>query len=144
MPLPARFHGIDHVVLKVTDIDRTVAFYRDVLGLRVERIYEQIHLHQVRCGVNLIDLIALPPGAPLPPPAERGIEHFCLSVEADMDALLSSLAAMGVPVVRGPMEVYGARGFGSSIYIHDPDGYEIELKVAYSIAPVHFPPKENT
>jgi hypothetical protein len=38
------------------------------------------------------------------------------------------------------MEVYGARGFGTSIYIHDPDGYEIELKVQYARNPVHFSP----
>lgn len=139
MPIPARFNGVDHLVLKVTDIDKTVAFYESVLGLRVERIFKKIHLHQVRCGANLIDLIALQPGDTLPPPAQRGIEHFCLSIEADMDALLQSLRDMGVQVIRGPMEVYGAKGFGSSIYIADPDGYEIELKVGYSINPVTFP-----
>ncbi|MDX3906229.1 MAG: VOC family protein [Pigmentiphaga sp.] len=139
MPIPARFNGVDHLVLKVSDIDRTVAFYESVLGLRVERIFDKIHLRQVRCGANLIDLIALQPGETLPPPDRRGIEHFCLSIEADMDALLESLRAMQIDIIRGPMEVYGARGFGSSIYIADPDGYEIELKVGYSINPVRFP-----
>ena len=139
MPIPARFHGVDHLVLKVSDIERTVAFYESVLGLRVERIFNKIHLRQIRCGVNLIDLISLQPGETLPPPERRGIEHFCLSIEADMDALLESLRAMHVAVIRGPMEVYGARGFGSSVYIADPDGYEIELKVGYSINPVVFP-----
>lgn len=139
MPIPARFHGVDHLVLKVSDIERTVAFYESVLGLRVERIFNKIHLRQIRCGVNLIDLISLQPGETLPPPEQRGIEHFCLSIEADMDALLESLRAMSVAVIRGPMEVYGARGFGSSVYIADPDGYEIELKVGYSINPVVFP-----
>ncbi len=138
-PIPARFNGIDHVVLKVTDIDRTTAFYQAVLGLRVERIYERLGLHQVRCGINLIDLIALPPGSTLPPPAERGIEHLCLSIEANLEELLDALRALDVGVIRGPMEVYGARGFGTSIYILDPDGYEIELKVGYSQQPARFP-----
>jgi glyoxylase I family protein len=137
-PINARFNGIDHVVFKVTDIGRTTEFYRSVLGLRVERIFEKIGLHQVRCGINLIDLLELPPGAALPPPAERGIEHVCLSIEADMDELLRDLASHEVAVIRGPMEVYGARGFGTSIYILDPDSYEIELKVGYSQNPARF------
>lgn len=139
MPIPARFNGVDHLVLKVSDMDRTVAFYRSVLGLRVERIYDSIRLRQIRCGANLIDLMELPPGETLPDPANRGIEHFCLSIEADMDELLESLRTMDVPVVLGPLEVYGAHGFGSSVYINDPDGYQIELKVGYAINPVRFP-----
>ncbi len=139
MPISARFNGIDHLVLKFSDIARTTAFYQSVLGLRVERIFEKIGLHQVRCVANLIDLLALQPGERLRAPADRGLEHFCLSLEADMDELLAYLQSHNVPIVRGPMEVYGARGFGSSVYIQDPDGYEIELKVGYSLAPVRFP-----
>ena len=140
MAVPAKFLGIDHVVFRVTDIQRTVGFYQDVLGLRVERIFERIGLHQVRCGDNLIDLVAIKPGETLPPPAARGIEHLCLSVEADLDELIQHVEQKGHPVFMGPMEVYGARGFGTSIYIRDPDGYEIELKVQYARNPVHFSP----
>ena len=140
MAIPATFLGIDHVVLRVTDMERTVGFYKDVLGLRVERIFERIGLYQVRCGRNLIDLVAMTPGEALPPPSARGIEHLCLSVEADLDELVAHVERKGSPVFRGPMEVYGARGFGTSIYIHDPDGYEIELKVQYARNPVYFSP----
>jgi glyoxylase I family protein len=138
MTIPAKFLGIDHVVFRVTDMARTVGFYQDVLGLRVERIFERIGLHQVRCGDNLIDLVAIKPGETLPPPAARGIEHLCLSVDADLDELIAHVERRGHPVFMGPMEVYGARGFGTSIYIRDPDGYEIELKVQYARNPVHF------
>jgi catechol 2,3-dioxygenase-like lactoylglutathione lyase family enzyme len=140
MTIPAKFLGIDHVVFRVTDMARTVGFYQDVLGLRVERIFERIGLHQVRCGDNLIDLVAIKPGETLPPPAARGIEHLCLSVDADLDELIAHVERKGHPVFMGPMEVYGARGFGTSIYIRDPDGYEIELKVQYARNPVHFSP----
>ena len=140
MTIPAKFLGIDHVVFRVTDMARTVGFYQDVLGLRVERIFERIGLHQVRCGDNLIDLVAIKPGETLPPPAARGIEHLCLSVDADLDELIAHVERRGHPVFMGPMEVYGARGFGTSIYIRDPDGYEIELKVQYARNPVHFSP----
>src|SRR6202000_2401973 len=120
MAIPATFLGIDHVVLRVTDMERTVGFYRDVLGLRVERIFERIGLYQIRCGGNLIDLVPMSPGETLPPPAGRGIEHLCLSVEADLDELVTHVEQKGSPVIRGPMEVYGARGFGTSTHITVP------------------------
>lgn len=139
MAIPARFKGIDHVVLRSTDIPRTVAFYGQVLGLGVERILDRIGLHQIRCGANLIDIVPVPEGASLAAPADRGIEHLCLRVDAELDALLAALEAAGVKVVMGPMEVYGAEGFGTSVYINDPDGYQIELKLDYSRQPVRFP-----
>ena len=138
-PIPATFNGIDHVVFRVTDMARTVAFYKEVLGLGVERIFDKIGLHQIRCGANLIDLVEVPRGTTLPEPQNRGIEHLCLSIEADVDRVTEHLAALGTPVFMGPMEVYGARGFGTAIYIRDPDGYEIELKVGYARTPVRFP-----
>ncbi len=138
-PIPERFNGIDHVVLRVSDLERTTAFYQSVLGLSVERIFDAIGLYQVRCGANLIDLLTLKPGETLPAPELRGIEHLCLSIEADLDEVIESLARLDTPVIRGPMEVYGSKGFGTSIYIRDPDGYEIELKVGYSVRPVRFP-----
>lgn len=138
--IPARFIGFDHVVFRVTDLQKTVDFYKDVLGLRVERIFDRIGLHQVRCGRNLIDLVPVPAGQTLPDPANRGIEHLCLFVEGDLDEIIAALKANGVPISMGPMEVYGATGFGTSVYIKDPDGYELELKVDYAQNPVHFSP----
>ena len=138
-PLPIRVNGIDHLVLKVSDVRRTIAFYESVLGLRLERIFEPLGVYQIRCGANLIDLVALPPGETLPPPDRRGIEHFCLSVEGDAGELVESLAAHGIPIVRGPLEVYGAKGFGTSVYIRDPDGYEVEFKLGYCATPVRVP-----
>jgi glyoxylase I family protein len=138
-PIPARFNGIDHVVLRVTNLERTLDFYKSVLGLTVERIFEKIGLFQVSCGANLIDIMPLKPGETLAEPAHRGIEHLCLSIEADLDEVQSGLQALGVPISMGPMEVYGARGFGTSVYIKDPDGYDIELKVGYAKNPVRFP-----
>jgi catechol 2,3-dioxygenase-like lactoylglutathione lyase family enzyme len=136
MPLPIRLNGIDHVVLKVTDVARSIAFYESVLGMKLERIFEPLSVYQMRCGANLIDLVALPAGETLPPPEARGIEHLCLSVEGEVEALVKSLAAHEVTISRGPMEVYGAKGFGTSIYIRDPDGYEVELKLGYAAKPV--------
>ena len=69
-PIPARYNGIDHVVLRVTDLDRTLNFYKTVLGLTVERIFEKIGLYQIRCGANLIDISPLKPGESLAEPRD--------------------------------------------------------------------------
>ncbi len=139
MAIPAQFNGIDHVVLRVTSLERTLAFYVDLLGLTVERIIPALNLYQIRCGRNLIDILPLGPTENLAKPADRGIEHLCLSVQADIDEVIAALQKAGVKIDMGPVEVYGATGFGTSVYVSDPDGYSIELKVHYAKNPVIFP-----
>ncbi len=133
---PVHFDGIDHVVLRVTDRDRTLHFYTDILGLHVERIIEDLGLFQVRCGANIIDLMVLPEGQHLAEEEGRGLDHFCLNIRGDMDVIVGYLKEHNVPITMGPVEVYGATGYGTSVYVLDPDGYNIELKVNYSQFPV--------
>lgn len=133
---PFDFDGIDHVVLRVTDRDRTLRFYGEILGLHVERIIEDLNLFQMRCGRNIIDLLLLPPDRRLAAEEERGLDHFCLNIRGDVDAIVGYLKERQVPITMGPMEVYGATDYGTSIYVLDPDGYTIELKANYSQFPV--------
>jgi catechol 2,3-dioxygenase-like lactoylglutathione lyase family enzyme len=116
--------GLDHVVLRVADMDRAIAFYQEVLGLHVERRLESIGLVQLRAGSAMIDLV---------PRTEdedegRNMDHFAVRIEAmDVPALQAHLRDHGID----PGEVrrrYGAEGYGSSIYITDPDGNTVELK----------------
>jgi glyoxylase I family protein len=129
---PIECRGIDHVVLRVTDIERSLKFYVDILGLAVERVVEDMQLYQVRCGENLIDLSVLKEGERLADKPERGIDHLCLNVRADVDALEAYLEDNGVTITFGPVELYGATGFGTSMYVLDPDEYTIELKAHYA------------
>jgi catechol 2,3-dioxygenase-like lactoylglutathione lyase family enzyme len=133
---PLEFDGIDHAVLRVTDIKRSLGFYVDVLGLSLERIIEDIGIYQLRCGRNLIDLCVLSAGASLAPGAQRGIDHLCLSIRGDMNKIVEYLAEHHVEMASPLRELYGATGFGTSIYILDPDRYTIELKANYSQYPV--------
>jgi len=75
--------------------------------LTVERIFEKLNLHQVRCGRNLIDIMPLKPGETLAAPADRGIEHLCLSINGDIDEVAAALQKAGIAIDMGPMEVYG-------------------------------------
>ena len=56
---PFTLRAIDHVVLRVVDLDRMVAFYREVLGCTDERVQAEIGLYQLRAGDSLIDLVTI-------------------------------------------------------------------------------------
>ena len=119
-----RVKGLDHVILRVADVDRAIAFYEQVLGLHVERRLSEIGLVQLRAGSAMIDLV---------PRTEdedegRNMDHYAVQIEElDVPALTAHLKRHGID----PGEVrrrYGAQGYGSSIYITDPDGNTVELK----------------
>ncbi len=134
--------GIDHLVLRVKDGDRALRFYTEVLGLRIERIIEDFHYYQLRCGRNLLDLSVLPEGENLDARSRRDLDHVCLNVSGSLTEVLAHLAKHQVEVVNGPLELYGARGFGTSIYVRDPDDHTLELKLNYSEYPVKTTYKE--
>ncbi len=116
---------LDHVVLRVADLDRSIAFYRDVLGCHEERRVESISLVQMRAGESLIDLIL----APSQPDAEGGnMDHFALRIDPFDEAnLRRHLERHGIAVGEVASR-YGAEGSGPSLYIEDPDGNTVELK----------------
>lgn len=125
--------GIDHVVLRVRDLERALGFYCGVLGCREERRIDALGLVQLRAGASLIDLVdvAAPlgrAGGPAPAEGGRNLDHFALRLAAfDETSLRGHLEAAGV--APGPVEPrYGAEGTGPSMYIRDPDGNVIELK----------------
>ena len=126
---PVRIGGLDHVVLRVGDLDRAIRFYGEVLGLRVERELQQPRLVQLRAGASLIDLV---PAAVAPDTAAdqagRNMDHFAIRVVGfDAAALSEHLRRHGVDPGQ-VRERYGAEGYGPSIYIADPDGNTVELK----------------
>ncbi|HEV8680792.1 MAG TPA: VOC family protein [Stellaceae bacterium] len=119
-----RVKGLDHVVLRVADIDRAITFYEEVLGLHVERRLAEIGLVQLRAGSAMIDLV---------PRTEdeddgRNMDHFAVRIEAmDVPALTAHLKRHGIDAGEVRRR-YGAEGYGLSIYITDPDGNTVELK----------------
>jgi len=125
--------GLDHVVLRVGDLDASLRFYCDALGCSVERRIDELGLVQLRAGSSLIDLV--PVGSPLgragggaPADDGRNVDHFALRIERfDEAALAAHLRAHDIaPGDVG--ERYGAEGSGPSMYVTDPDGNTVELK----------------
>jgi catechol 2,3-dioxygenase-like lactoylglutathione lyase family enzyme len=116
--------GLDHVVLRVSDRERSSRWYEAVLGARVERILPDFGMSQLRIGASLVDLVEGLPGA-----AEtRNMDHFCVELAAfDEAALRAHLEAAGIAPGKVARR-YGARGHGPSMYLTDPDGNTVELK----------------
>jgi catechol 2,3-dioxygenase-like lactoylglutathione lyase family enzyme len=130
---PIGIRHIDHLVLRVRDLDAMVAWYGRVLGCPVERRQDEIGLVQLRAGSALVDLVPvdgkLGRAGGAPPGAEgRNLDHFCFRIEPFNEGVIRAhLAACGVDA--GPTESrYGAEGEGPSIYLQDPEGNTIELK----------------
>ena len=117
--------GLDHVVLRVADLERAVRFYCGVLGCKEERRVESISLVQLRAGAALIDLV---PAEGAPEVAGGNMDHFCLRIEPfDEAGLRAHLGSHGIEVGEVARR-YGAEGHGPSLYIQDPDGNTVELK----------------
>lgn len=128
-----KLQGIDHLVLRVINLDAMVRFYVDVLGCSVERRQDEIGLVQLRAGHSLIDLVPVDGklgrmGGAAPGVEGRNMDHFCLRVEPfDGDAIRAHLTAHGVEGGKTESR-YGAEGEGPSIYLSDPEGNVVELK----------------
>ena len=125
--------GLDHLVLRVRNLDTMLGFYCGVLGCTVERRQDQIGLVQLRAGAALIDLVPVDgqlgrAGGAAPEKAARNLDHFCLRIDPfDEQQIRQQLAAHGVEA--GPVESrFGANGVGPSIYLDDPEGNVVELK----------------
>jgi len=125
--------GLDHVVLRISDINRSLHFYCDILGCTVERTVDSIGLVQLRAGASLIDLVDVESelgrrGGRAPGSEGHNVDHFCIRVEPfTPDRLKSDLLAQGIEI--GDIgRRYGADGYGPSLYITDPDGNTVELK----------------
>lgn len=120
--------SIDHVVLTVADMERTIAFYTRVLGMRLEvfgqgrkalRFGDQ--KFNLQDGRNRTDIVGV---ARVPTP---GSVDLCLLATVPLDQVIAHLKAQNVPIEIGPVARTGARFPIRSVYIRDPDGNLIEI-----------------
>jgi glyoxylase I family protein len=128
-----KIREIDHIVLRVIDLDRMLRFYCDALGCTVERRQDEIGLVQLRAGDSLVDLVQVDGklgrmGGAAPGKEARNMDHLCFRVEPfDEPGIRRHLAAHSVEAGQTESR-YGAEGEGPSIYIADPEGNVVELK----------------
>lgn len=130
--------GIDHVVLRVINMQRMLDFYVGVLGCALEKVQARQGLYQLRAGRSLIDLVAVSGaigrlGGAAPGKEGRNLDHLCLRIECPPGRSFNGEAMRAYLVERGAQPGivearYGAEGRGPSIYVSDPEGNVIELK----------------
>lgn len=133
MPVPFRLRQLDHVVLRVRDVEAMRRFYCDVLGCAAELDQPGIGLFQLRAGDSLIDLVDVAgklglQGGAAPGAAGHNVDHICLGLEGyDEATIVAHLKAHGARV--GDIGIrYDAEGEGPSIYVLDPEDNVVELK----------------
>jgi len=126
-----KISALDHIVLNVADVERSLSFYSGTLGMPAERVEAwrrgELRFPSVRVNeATIIDLVHAP--------AEAGdrtenLAHFCLVTDdADLDAVAKELTSAGIVIERGPGMRSGARGNALSLYFRDPDDNLIELR----------------
>ena len=128
-----RIREIDHLVLRVVDLDRMLRFYCEALGCTIERRQDSIGLIQLRAGRSLVDLVPVDgtlgrAGGAAPGKEGRNVDHFCFRVEPfDEAEIRRHLQTHGIEAgaLAGR---YGAEGEGPSLYVTDPEGNVVELK----------------
>lgn len=120
-----RVRGFDHLVLLTPDVERSLAWYRDVLGLEAVREEEwrrgEVFFPSVRVSdTAILDILQSERTG-------RNIDHFCLVTDpVDLEGLVASGR---FDIVEGPTDLrFGAQGFAHSLYVRDPDGNVVELR----------------
>lgn len=124
---------IDHLVLRVRDIDAMRRFYCEVLGATHVAYRPEYGMSHLKVGRSMIDLITVDgklgkTGGAAPGREGRNMDHLCLRVDPfDQDAIVAHLKRHGVEIGEIRRR-YGAEGNGISIYMTDPEGNTVELK----------------
>ena len=127
----SRITAIDHIVLRSSNVERSLSFYCDALGMEGLRVEEwrrgEVRFPSVRAsGETIIDLF--PADGPPGPGEGQSLDHFCLVVEAGgLDEVLAKVESFGLS--PGPKQSrWGARGRGESSYVEGPEGVTVELR----------------
>ncbi|WP_426236818.1 VOC family protein [Pseudomonas sp. TWP3-2] len=132
---PFIIQHIDHIVLRVENMQRSIEFYQLVFGAEVVKRQEKLGLVHLRAGTSMIDLVDIDgeigrKGGAAAGSERRNVDHFCLRIEPfDEQVLIAHLQSFGLTVEKAALR-FGAEGSGLSLYCFDPDGNQVELKGA--------------
>ena len=124
---------MDHIVLWNKDVEVSLKFYTEVLGLQAERVDEwragEVRFPSARINADTIIDFFGTDQEPIGKEGDKNQDHYCMVIEpTDMEELKSKFEAMGVEIQAGPGKRWGSHGDGISLYIYDPDDNVVELR----------------
>ncbi len=124
---------MDHIVLRTRDVEESLRFYTEVLGLQPERVEQwragEVRFPSARLNADTIIDFFASDNIPASKDDARNQDHFCMVIDhTDMDALKASFEDIGVEIQAGPGKRWGSHGDGTSLYIYDPDNNVVELR----------------
>lgn len=122
-----KIRSIDHIVLPVSDIKKSLVFYTEILGMKTDTSNQR---YAVTFGNQKINLHV--GKAQFLPAAENptfGSADICLLAEGNIEDLKAEIEAKGVQLEAGIVQRQGAQGAMQSIYFRDPDGNLIEVSI---------------
>ena len=124
---------MDHIVLRTRNVEESLRFYTDILGLQPERVDQwragEVRFPSARLNPDTIIDFFASDNLPETKDAPRNQDHFCMVINpTDMEALKTQFEAIGVEIQAGPGQRWGSHGNGTSLYIYDPDHNVVELR----------------
>ena len=122
--------GLDHLVVNTRDVEGSVSFYQDVLGMEILRLdeFREGKVGFVSARVSQEIIIDIRP-AQSDDAVTPNMDHFCLVLgPTDMNKLHGELKSKGIPIEEDVRPAWGAQGYGQQFKIWDPEGIKIELR----------------
>lgn len=124
---------MDHIVLRVRDVETSLRFYTQVLGMPAERVEQwragEIRFPSARLNADTIIDFFGSDQEPIGRDGAKNQDHFCMVIEpTDMEELKAKFEGIGVDIQAGPGKRWGSHGDGISLYIYDPDDNVVELR----------------
>lgn len=126
-----KLRALDHIGLKVADMDRSLAFYCGILGLELLRRRARgdagVESAVLRVGAQEMNIFSNPGCVAAHADGDAGgVDHFCFEVDCrSIDAVVGALGRAGVAITQPPVQ----RSDGVSLFVSDPDGCRVELIV---------------
>ncbi len=124
---------MDHIVLRNKDVEASLRFYVEVLGLKAERVDQwragEVRFPSARLNDDTIIDFFGSDQDPIGKEGSKNQDHFCMVIEeTDMEELKTKFESLGVEIQAGPGTRWGSHGNGISLYIYDPDDNVVELR----------------
>lgn len=124
-------HGLDHIVLEVGDVQRSVEFYTG-LGLQPVRLDEyrrgEVKFPSLRINAETLIDVFPPPMHDRPNGGGHNLHHFALVTDVPIAEIRETLKSLSIEIEQEADHNFGARGFANSVYVRDPDGNRVEIR----------------